>query len=96
MCVYSVRLKTELEQVLNANGISNFSDDNGNATILRHLVVNKWLENSWYYKSFLVQDEFDEQAEAFKQDGHFASDNGDLVITAISNVLKTSIVFTSN
>ena len=90
---------SELEQVLNTNGISILSDSKSNATILRHLVVKEWLENAWYYKSFLAheEDQFDVRVEAFKQDGHFASNIGDLVITAISNVLKTSIVLlTSN
>ena len=61
--------------------------------------MKKWLENAWYYKSFLAyeEDQFDVQVEAFKEDGHFASNIGDLVIIAISNVLKTSIVpHTSN
>ena len=60
--------------------------------ILKHLVVKEWLENAWY-KSFLAyEDQFDLQVEAFKEDGHFTPNIGDLVITAISNVLKTSIV----
>ena len=90
---------SELEQVLNTNGISIFSDSKSNAAILRHLVVKEWLENARYYKSFLAyeEDQFDVQVEAFKEDRHFASNVGDLVIIAISNVLKTSIVLlTSN
>ena len=100
-CVQCENNNSELGQVLNTNGISILSDSKSNATILRHLVVKEWLENAWYYKSFLAyeEDQFDIQVEAFKQDGHFASNIGDLqlVITAISNVLKTSIVLlTSN
>lgn len=33
---------SELEQVLNTNGISIFSDIKSNATVLRHLVVKEW------------------------------------------------------
>ena len=66
-------------------------------SILRKAVVNEWLgENTGDYQSFLTSDRLQEQAQAFLNSGMFAGDIGDLVVRALTNVLKSPIVvFTS-
>ena len=66
-------------------------------SILRKAVVNEWLgENTGDYQSFLTSDQLEEQAQVFLNSGTFAGDIGDLVVQALTNVLKSPIVvFTS-
>lgn len=61
---------------------------------LQLAVVHEWKENEAYYRSFL-SGSVDEEADKFKQDGFFASDLGDSVLNALSNVVGMQfIVFT--
>ena len=66
-------------------------------TTLRSLIVAEWLgEYSNEYKEFMTGNQLQEQASDFLHSGEFASNVGDLVIAAISNILKAPIVvFTS-
>ena len=69
----------------------------GIVSILRKAVVDEWLgENTGDYQSFLTLDQLQEQAQAFLNSGTFTGDIGDLVVRALTNVLKSPIVvFTS-
>ena len=68
------------------------------ATVLRQLVVDEWLgEHSNEYWGFIGSAEgLQRQATQFAKSGEFASDIGDLVLAALSNILNIPIVvFTS-
>lgn len=60
---------------------------------LRQLVVDEWLgEFSEEYQSFFTSGQLKDQAKAFLCSGEFASDIGDLVITALSNIFRIPII----
>ena len=66
------------------------------ASRLRQLFVQELLgENRCRYEAFLDiegQRQYDKEAQAFLQDGNFSSDMGDLMPTAMCNVLQTTLV----
>ena len=64
---------------------------------MREVVVLEWTgENTMYYQSFLTQQQLQEEAHRFLQDGEFTGDVGDLVLPALVNVLAIPMtVFTS-
>ena len=67
------------------------------AHILRQSVVNEWQgENKHTYQSFLTQTQIEKEAERFSRSGQFSGEVGDLVLTAMCNVLKTPIVVFSS
>lgn len=72
-------------------------DEEQATSTLRTLTVSEWQgERRNHYERFIVTDNFDEEVEKFKQMGHFASDLGNLMVLAMSNVLKMPIVIFSS
>lgn len=63
------------------------------ATALRQTIVNEWLANPSSYEPFLTSgQDYKSEANAFLQDGYFASELGNSMPLAASNVLCISIV----
>ena len=66
---------------------------------LRKLMVQEWMLNKQRYKNYLDEnkrEEFEQNSERYLKCGEYAGDFGDLMITAIANVLSLPIVvFTS-
>ena len=63
------------------------------ATALRQTIVNKWLANPSSYEPFLTSgQDYKSEANAFLQDGYFASELGNSMPLAASNVLCISAV----
>ena len=63
------------------------------ATTLRQIIVNEWLANPSSYEPFLSSEQdYEAEANAFLQDGHFASELGNSMPLAASNALRISIV----
>ena len=89
---------TNLQQILNNINIREETSLLEIITSLRKGVVKQWLgQNSKYYQKFMTDGQLHIQAEEFLQDGVYSSDIGDLVITALSNMLQTPLVlFTSH
>lgn len=65
--------------------------------VLRELVVREWLgEHSDSYQSFLTGQQLQAEADRFLEMGQYSGDVGDLVLLAVSNILRIPIViFTS-
>ena len=60
---------------------------------LRTAVVGEWLgENSAHYESFLTHSQLQQEAQMFTESGHFSGELGDLVLSALANLLHTPIV----
>lgn len=63
------------------------------ATALRQTIVDEWLANPSSYEPFLTsKQDYKTEANAFLQDGHFASELGNSMPLAASNALCISIV----
>jgi len=63
------------------------------ATALRQTIVNKWLANPSSYEPFLTSgQDYKSEANAFLQDGYFASELGNSMPLAASNVVCISVV----
>ena len=83
----------ELGKFLQSHGIHIHDSFEDLIAILRCLVVEEWLgEFSDYYQGFMTGNQLQQQARKFLDSGEFASNVGDLVITAISNILKAPVV----
>ena len=64
---------------------------------LRKIAVKEWLDNSWYYEGFLLDNvNIDQEAPKFLDQGYFHGDLADTMITAISNALETPIIVFSS
>ena len=87
----------ELEQILMTIGIDGNESLAQMARALRTGVVKEWIgKHLSSYQLFMTQGQLHSQAEDFRQDCVYSSDIGDLVITALSNMLQTAlVVFTS-
>lgn len=82
-----------LKNFLKCKGIRIDADMKEMVMTLRRLTVAEWVgEHSAEYQEFLTSGQLQEQALQFLQSGHFAADVGDLVVTALSNVLQCPIV----
>lgn len=78
---------------LDALGLTNSSDKSGISLSLRKLVVEEWITHSDSYKPFLTGDQtFEDEAKAFLNNGHFATDLGNSMPLAMANVLCLPIV----
>lgn len=87
-----------LHPILERLGIDVSSDSVQHiAKLLRRAVVTEWLgEHSTEYTGFLASAQLEKEAQTFLNSGEFAGELGDLVVSALSNVLQSPIVlFTS-
>jgi len=79
---------------LDALGLINRSDKTYICASLRRLVVDEWLTYPDSYKPFLTGGQtFKDEAKAFLNDGHFATELGNSMPLAMANVLCLPIVF---
>jgi len=63
------------------------------ATALRRTVVDEWLSNAADYEPFLLSgQDYQEEANAFLQDGYFAAELGNAMPLAASNALHIPVV----
>lgn len=63
------------------------------AMALRQIIVKEWLANPSSYEPFLTSEQdYEVEANAFLQDGHFASELGNSMPLAASNALRISVV----
>ena len=63
------------------------------AMALQQTIVNEWLANPSSYEPFLTSEQdYEVEANAFLQDGHFASELGNSMPLAASNALRISVV----
>jgi len=79
-----------ISRVLSPLGINLTSQSTADViAALRKAVVDEWLgHNSKEYQSFLTYGQLETEACHFLNSGEFAGEMGDLVITALSNVLQ--------
>lgn len=87
----------DLERILLGIGIQHHDSLVQIASALRLGVVKEWTgDHSKEYQKFMTEDQLHTQAEAFKQEGVYSLDIGDLAIAALSNMLQSPVVlFTS-
>ena len=94
----SISPTTPLNSILENLGINVAKDSIERiAYLLRQAVVAEWLGDHFTeYAGFLAFSQLELEAQRFLRSGEFAGDVGDLVITALCNVLHSPIVlFTS-
>lgn len=71
--------------------------ENEVTTKLRYLIVEEWQGcRKSEYQRFLTKDNFDIETEKFKVSGYFSGELGNLMILAMSNLLKFPIVVFSS
>ena len=89
--------ESPLNSIMERLGINRSDSIHRIVELLRQAVVAEWLgEYSHEYTSFLAPAQLEREAERFLLSGEFSGDLGDLVVTALSNVLHSPIIlFTS-
>ena len=94
------RLQSKNENVaerLSALGLpmEKMHDINTIAELLRHCMVNEWIDNTEYYQGFVTTD-ITAVVYQYQTSGQFTGDLGDLMVLTLANVLHMPItIFTS-